>query len=312
MKSGGIFMKKVWFLKTLEISFLLFTTFFFLANSTQAQIPDYYPYCFGDYSNSFYQFGWGGAPWAAWPMDFQNYNDYGWTQTNIPSIYGSRLGNTNNFSYNQPSYDFAENGGFPYLSSISFNPATQMYSVPWLQYKTSFEPGSWIGTPDGSGNPWNVFLFQDMPVAYRNGTIQTGEGTSQAETITIEDDGGTFTFKPGEIFRIVLPMYDDIPDEDFGTAAWYTEGFESWYGQEYEDHGIAPFNANIYGFEPKTIDLHKEDGELIQENTYRGLWPSQNAKTLVFNYYRDDSNEIVDTFSVTIQIQGSGHYELSY
>ena len=149
-----------------------------------------------------------------------------------------------------------------------------------------------------------------MAVVYFNGTIKTSEGTSQAETITIEDDGDTFIFKPGKIFRIVLPMYDDISNEDFPyLAGWYEE---NGFGFEYGCNELTEENVHIYGFESKTIGLQKQDGELIQEHTYRGLWASQNAITLVFNYYRDGSDKIVDSFSVIIKIQGSGHYEPSY
>jgi len=330
MKSS---LRKNSFLKVLEIGLMFFVALFFMANSTQAQTSNNFnfPYNYGDFFNNYGNLFTNSNSWFSFPsFDYQNNYRYGqsnfggWSQSNIPSfspllatpnyfpsnqnqaLYGLNFApSTRTSSNNQPS--FVDNFLGYSFSSISFDPGTQTYNVPWIPYKTSFPAGAWIGTAD---TPWDVFLYQDGPVAYYNGTIQTNEGTSQAATITIEDDGDTFTFKPGEIFRIVLPMYDNISNVDFPRlAGWYEEGYEGCYGQDCEAQiNAAVYNVNIYGFEPNTISLIKDDGELIQENTYRGLWASQKAKNLVFNYYRDGSDEIVDTFSVTIKIQGSGHY----
>jgi len=50
-----------------------------------------------------------------------------------------------------------------------------------------------------------------------------------------------------------------------------------------------------------------EEGNLVQENTYRALKESQYAKQLVFHYHGSDNPN--DTFTVTIKIKGPGSYD---
>ncbi|MGA1797094.1 MAG: hypothetical protein ACMUIL_14680 [bacterium] len=130
----------------------------------------------------------------------------------------------------------------------------------------------------------------------------TAQGSSQVHTITMEDDGKTFTFKPGEMFRIVPPMYDDISKEDFPlVAGWDEEGREQW----------GPARIDFFGFEPKSTGLKAdEDGNLVQENTYRALKARPDSRELVFNYHGLSGRN--ETFRVTIMIQGSGNYSPSY
>ena len=172
----------------------------------------------------------------------------------------------------------------------------------WESGPKYFTPGSIFFTYDYTGRTWALNFFQDSPGLYSNGTIITAQGSSQVETITIADDGKTFTFNPGEMFRIVLPMYDDISNEEFPlVAGWDEEGRGQW----------SPGSIDFYGFEPKSMSLENdEDGNLVQENTYRALKERPNVKELVFNYHGPSGQN--DTFRVTIRIQGSGSYAPSY
>jgi len=172
----------------------------------------------------------------------------------------------------------------------------------WETGPQFFTPGSIFFTYDYTGRDWTLYFFQNSPALYSNGTLLTAQGSSQVQTITIEDDGKTFTFKPGEMFRIVLPMYDDISKENFSlVAGWDEEGREQW----------DPASIDFFGFEPKSTGLKVDENKnFVQENTCRALKARQDSKELVFNYHGPSGRN--DTFRVTIRIQGSGNYDPNY
>ena len=196
--------------------------------------------------------------------------------------------------------------GLPMLSQISYNSAMGAYYAPQLSHWESgpkyFRPGGVFFTYDDSGRNWALHFFQSSPALYSNGTMITSQGTSQVETITIEDDGETFTFEPGVMFRVVLPMYDEVSNEDFPLVAGWEGELAHW----------SPASIDFYGLEPITMGLEEdEDGNLIQENTYRALKETQNStKELVYYYHGPSGRD--DTFSVTIKVRGSGSYAPSY
>ncbi|MGA1839659.1 MAG: hypothetical protein ACMUIU_03455 [bacterium] len=194
--------------------------------------------------------------------------------------------------------------GIPSFSAITYNPSMGAYYAPgWIPVSSYLRPGAWVGVTDLNGGEWSLHLFADSAMLVQAGTGKaiTKEGTSQIKIITIEDDGETFTFKPGEMFRIVLPMYDNIEGVDFPqVAGWEHEGM---WGTNYVRQAVYQ-----YGYEPMEIGISKdEDGNLVQENTYRSLKESQYATQLVFHYHGSDNPN--DTFTVTIKIKGTGNYE---
>ena len=212
-------------------------------------------------------------------------------------------------SYNWNSYiNYATTSdvvpGIPSFSAITYNPAMGAYHAPgWVPVSSYLRPGTWVGVTDLNGRQWSLHLFADSPMLVQAGTGKaiTQEGSSQIKIITIEDEGETFTFKPGEMFRIVLPMYDDIDGVDFpDVAGWEHEGM---WSMDYTRQAVYQ-----YGYEPMGIGINEdEDENPVQENTYRALKESQYSKKLVFQYHGSDNPN--DTFTVTIKIKGSGNYE---
>ena len=82
------------------------------------------------------------------------------------------------------------------------------YAPGWVPVSSYLRPGAWVGVTDYTGREWSLHLFADAPMLVQAGTGKavTQEGTSTIKIITMDDDGETFTFKPGEMFRVVLPM----------------------------------------------------------------------------------------------------------
>ncbi|MGA1824158.1 MAG: hypothetical protein ACMUIP_05785 [bacterium] len=261
-------------------------------------------------------------PGASLLIDFQN--DWeSWLQSNTPSINSSWLEGTSFYSpdnqpinwtgntsppvrnpfYTASFYNSNVMPGFPDLSRIQYNASLGTFYAPGLMHwdaaPKNFPHGATFwSTNDRTGESYELHFFREGPVIYTNGTLITEDGASQIKTITIEDDGKTVSFSPGEMFRIVLPMYDEISMNDFPRiAGWEDEDREQWFA------GATTF----FGFEPETMGLEEnESGDLIQVNTYRALHESGNEKTLVFNYHKNGQQK--DTFEVTIQIRGAGMY----
>lgn len=187
----------------------------------------------------------------------------------------------------------------PNLSTITYNPITQTYNAPGLEPPNSpLRVNSYIGGPG-----WSLFLFENTPMSFHDGIMETQDGSFEIETITPEDDGRTIDIPVGEqVFRIILPIpFDDnfsrhdhlIGNKNIGAPGPGWEDESRWEeGDRY-----------IYGFEPLTTGLKKnEEGDLVQKMIFRIHEKSPNTKELIYNYYSPGDPDIKDTFSVTINI----------
>jgi hypothetical protein len=339
--------ENIFFFKGLEISLLLFLALFLGTTSVPAQQTYYnFPYDYGSYSNSYtfnswssplstnYQdySGYGQSNWGLWPQSNSLSFNSSWSTTPVYSLLGSSSyyapspysppASDENFSLLRTSSNIQSSNiqssfsdilsKLPDLSSIVFNPTTQTYNAPgWISYISTFQFDTVIGKTV-NGRSATLHLSPDLgPFLYSDGTVATKDGTSQVKTITIEDDGKAFTFKPGELFMIALPIYDNDAYPEFppdqtnfpGNGGWSRSGsgsgFSNW---NYQDR-------YIYGIEPISFGLGEdEQGNLIQDNLFKTITGSGFIpKELVFNYYSnynpDGLNLAKDTFRVTIKVE---------
>lgn len=253
---------------------------------------------------------WGGSTYSSTYTGYDYLNNGYPLQGDLSFVRNRAFLNTESLSTDLFSSDYYP-PGIPGISSISFNPSTRIYNAPgW--HNPGFPPlqvkgigGISIWTPDATGRGWGLLLSPlfGSPLVYSNGTQVSNEGASEVKTITIEDNGKTFTFHSGEIFRIVLPMYDDISKEDFPMLAGWIE--EEVY--EKTNWESAPY---IYGFKHLEFGLEEDkQGNLIQEDVFMTIGSSAQgssfiSKELVYNYRSPyNSNEIKDTFRVTLIVE---------
>ncbi|MGA1797093.1 MAG: hypothetical protein ACMUIL_14675 [bacterium] len=169
---------------------------------------------------------------------------------------------------------------------------------------------AWTFKDDANGRGWSTHFSSDnTPWLYSSGTIITEEGASTVKTITIEDDGETFTFHSGgELFRIALPIYDKEQVHDnhyYDTAGWYFDD------NDFRKYSYDGGRTNIFGFVPVESGMEEdEQGNLthIEGYLFKTINPMGTGfipKQLVFSYFgpSENSDKLNTTFRVTIIVE---------
>jgi len=256
------------------------------------------------------------------PTYFSGWNCSPYSPTYIPSAYGSYYLN-DGYTFRQNQSSIGTRASLNTESSFTGLPFSDYYPPGIQPLSTIIKRSSWTLMDDLQGKVWSYkddangrgwgvyFSANNTPWLYSSGTLITDEGTSTVKTITIEDDGKTFTFHSGEeLFRIALPIYDKVYDYSTGEdyprlASWYYNSDD--FRKDSDDGG----RSNIFGFVPVEAGLEEdEQGNLtyIEGYLFKTIKPTGRSfipKELVFSYYgpSENSNEMKTTFRVTIVVK---------